>query len=61
MHKEMKPVVVAADGEDIFIRQGNGDDEDGLIIVTPEQVALLVLWLQEARSRAEQHQTERGE
>ena len=62
MEKTIQPLSVRTRGGQILIEQDLGSDDDSQsIVIEPEQVAILIEWLQEAAKeldgeKAEEHQ-----
>ena len=53
MQKQMQAVAIRVQSGSVFIEQDNGDEHPDCIEVHPEQVPLLVSWLQEAKEESE--------
>jgi hypothetical protein len=49
----MQAVAIRVQSGSVFIEQDNGDEHPDCIEVHPEQVPLLVSWLQEAKEESE--------
>ena len=51
MEKRAEQFAVSTNDDEIVISQERfGDDEDDIVVVTPEQIDLLIQWIQEARA-----------
>jgi len=51
MEKRAEQFAVSTNKDEIVISQERfGDDEDDIVVVTPEQIDLLIQWIQEARA-----------
>jgi hypothetical protein len=51
MEKRAEQFAVSTNNDEIVISQERfGDDEDDIVVVTPEQIDLLIQWILEARA-----------
>lgn len=52
MRKKINDLFVATEGSEIIIGQPSVMSEDQRVIITPEQVDVLISWLKEAKEEA---------